>query len=182
MHQKAMIFFLPATSKFNFAFITIFRISTFGVTGKQFFEKVIIFIYKMISNMCIVFRKLHKTPHLKKWKAKLSLKGTKKCQKTNALRKPVFFLFFFNFTHQKNIKISPMQYEREDTEVVVSLPENSEGYITSKFRTDEIEEISCREQRLWIGIWNKSLTKNIEVKKEICVGIFCAGNKSWYRD
>ena len=56
--------------------------------------------------------------------------------------------FFFNFTHQKNIKICPMQYEREDTEVVVSLPENSEGYITSKFRTDEIEEISCREQRL----------------------------------
>ena len=83
-----------------------------------------------------------------------------------------FFLFFFNFTHQKNIKISPMQYEREDTEVVVSLPENSEGYITSKFRTDEIEEISCREQRLWIGIWNKSLTKNIEIKKKSVLGFF----------
>ena len=48
---KSYYFFLSATSKLNYAFITLFRISTFGVARKQFFKKVIIFAFEMISNI-----------------------------------------------------------------------------------------------------------------------------------
>ena len=51
-------------------------------------------------------------------------------------------LFFFSLYAPKNIKICPMQYRREDTKIVVSLPEKSKGYVTSKFKRYEIEEIS----------------------------------------
>ena len=62
--------------------------------------------------------------------------------------------------------------------VVVSLPENSQGYLTSKFRTDEIEQISCKKQRLWIGILNKSLTEDIEIKKNSVLGFFVLKTKA----
>ena len=52
----------------------------------------------------------------------------------------------------RNIKIGPKQYERQDADMVVSLPENSQGYFTSKFRTDEIEKTHCNKQRPWIGM------------------------------
>ena len=78
-------FFLSATSKLNFTLITIFRISTFGVTRKQFFKTVMIFIYKMISN--IVFFNSSSfviKPRLKKLETKLFLKGTTKMSKTQS--------------------------------------------------------------------------------------------------
>ena len=78
-------FFLSATSKLNFTLITIFRISTFGVTRKQFFKTVMIFIYKMISN--IVFFNSSSfviEPRLKKLETKLFLKGTTKMSKTQS--------------------------------------------------------------------------------------------------
>ena len=40
------------------------------------------------------------------------------------------------------MKICPMQYGRQDIEVVVSLPEKSKGYFTSKSQTHKIEKIS----------------------------------------
>ena len=43
-----------------------------------------------------------------------------------------------------------MQYERQDTDVVVSLPKNYQGFFTSKFRADKIEQVSHNKQRLWI--------------------------------
>ena len=53
----------------------------------------------------------------------------------------VFFFFL------QPIKISSMQFERYDTEITVILTENTRGYFTSKFRTDEIEEVCGNEQR-----------------------------------
>ena len=50
----------------------------------------------------------------------------------------------------RNIKIGPMQYERQDTDGVVSLPKNYQGFFTSKFRADKIEQVSHNKQRLWI--------------------------------
>ena len=42
-----------------------------------------------------------------------------------------------------------MQYGRQDTDVADSLPENSQGYLISKFfKADEREQVSCNEQRL----------------------------------
>ena len=54
---------------------------------------------------------------------------------------------FFFFLQPRNIKISSMQFERYDTEITVILTENTRGYFTSKFRTDEIEEVCGNEQR-----------------------------------
>ena len=72
----------------------------------------------------------------------------------------------FLFYALGKIKISSIQFERYDTGITVVLPENSQGYFTSKFRTDEIEEVCSNEQSIWIGILNKSLTENIEIKKK----------------
>ena len=52
---KSYILFLPAASEHNFAPMTISRISTFGVTRKQFFKKVIIFVHKMVRNIVFFF-------------------------------------------------------------------------------------------------------------------------------
>ena len=39
------------------------------------------------------------------------------------------------------------------------------GYFTSKFRSGKIETIVGNQQRIWIGILNKSLTEDIVIKK-----------------
>ena len=95
-------------------------------------------------------------------------KDNKNVKKPKHLKILVFLLYA-----PKNIKIGPMQYEIDGTEVVVSLPENSKR----KCRTYEIEGISCGEQRLWIGILNKSLTKNIDIKKKSVLGLFVLETK-----
>ena len=61
---KSYILFLPAASEHNFAPMTISRISTFCVTRKQFFKKVIIFVHKMVRNI-VFFLILH---HFLFWK------------------------------------------------------------------------------------------------------------------
>ena len=46
------------------------------------------------------------------------------------------------------IKISPMQFERNNTEITVTLPKNYHGYFTSKFRSGVIETINGNQQRI----------------------------------
>ena len=43
-----------------------------------------------------------------------------------------------------------MQFERYDTEVTAILPKNSCVYFTSKFKTDEIEQVCGDTQWIWI--------------------------------
>ena len=38
--------------------------------------------------------------------------------------------------------------------------------------------VLCREQRIWIGILNKSLRENIEIKKKSVLGFFVLETKS----
>lgn len=72
-----------------------------------------------------------------------------------------------------------MQYGRQDIEVVVSLPENSPGYLTSKFfKADEREQVSCNEQRLYTDNLIKSLTEDIDIKKQLFAEIFCVKTKT----
>ena len=59
-----------------------------------------------------------------------------------------------------------MQFERYDTEVTVILPKNSCVYFTSKFKTDEIEQVCGDTQRIWIWILNRSLTEEIVIKNQ----------------
>ena len=70
--------------------------------------------------------------------------------------------FFFA---PKKLKISSMQFERHDTEIMVILPKNYHGYFTSKFKADETEAISSDQQQIWIAILNRSLTEEIIIKK-----------------
>ena len=77
----------------------------------------------------------------------------------------------------RQLKISPMQFERYDTEVTVILPKNSCGYFTSNFKTDEIEQVCCDTQWIWIGSLNRSLTEKISTKKKQTVWFFCFRDK-----
>ena len=71
-----------------------------------------------------------------------------------------------------------MQYQKEDTEVVVSLPENSQRYVPLK--------INNRRNRGNFLLGTKDLdwypkqisNRKYQDKKAIYAGIFCARNKS----
>ena len=54
----------------------------------------------------------------------------------------------FLFYATRNLKIPSMLFERQDTEITVILPKNSCGYFPIKFKTDEIEQVSSKEQRI----------------------------------
>ena len=77
----------------------------------------------------------------------------------------------------RQLKLSPTQFERYDAEVAVILPENSCGYFTSKFKIDEIEQISGDIQRIWIEILNRSFTEEIVIKKSRPFGFFVLETK-----
>ena len=55
----------------------------------------------------------------------------------------------------RGINIEPA-IERIDTEIIVLLPDNSNGFVTSKFRADEIHKFNAKKQHLWVEILNKS--------------------------
>ena len=58
-----------------------------------------------------------------------------------------------------------MQFERLDAETTVILPKHFQGYFTSKYKTDKIEQVYGHEQQIWIGILNRSLTTKLSLKK-----------------
>ena len=65
----------------------------------------------------------------------------------------------------RQLKTSPMQFERYNIQITVILPKNPHGYFTSKFKTDEIEQVCGDTERIWIGILNRSLTEEIVITK-----------------
>ena len=69
------------------------------------------------------------------------------------------------------VKIEHATSIKIDTELVLLLPQNSKGFITSIFRGDEINEF-CSEKRLWIEILNKSFEDTVKIKKS-ALGIPC---------
>ena len=64
------------------------------------------------------------------------------------------------------VKIEPATSTKIDTEIIVSLPKKSKGFITSIFREEEINEFSSDQQRLWVEILNKSYEETLEIKKK----------------
>ena len=85
---------------------------------------------------------------------------SKNVKKPLHLKNGVFLIYA-----PRQLKISPMQFERYDTEVTVILHKNSCGYFTLNFKTDEIEQVCCDTQWIWIGNLNRSLTEEISIKK-----------------
>ena len=74
------------------------------------------------------------------------------------------------------MKICPMQYGRQDIEVVVSLPEKSKGYFRSKSKTQNRKNFLRGTKAL---DWYPKQISNGKYrdKKEIYAGIFCDRNK-----
>ena len=62
--------------------------------------------------------------------------------------------------------IEPAASMKKDTEMVVFLPQNSKGFVTSIFRGDKINEICSKKQCLWIEILTKSFEETLEIKKK----------------
>ena len=69
--------------------------------------------------------------------------------------------------------IAPATSEKIDTEVTAFLPKNSRGYITSKFKTDEINELFYGELFYGWKYLSKSFEDNIEIEKGHPIVFFC---------
>ena len=69
--------------------------------------------------------------------------------------------------------IAPATSEKIDTEVTAFLPKKSRGYITSKFKTDEINKLFYGELFYGWKYLNKSFEDNIEIEKGHPIVFFC---------
>ena len=58
--------------------------------------------------------------------------------------------------------------------ILAFIAKYSRGFVTSKFREDEINEIYSGEQRMWVEMLNKSCEFPIEIKKCCVLGFFVA--------
>ena len=69
-----------------------------------------------------------------------------------------------------DIKVELASYRRID-KVVVFLPTNSRGFITSKFNVDKLKEVFEGEHCLWIEILNRSF-EDTTINKNKLLGFF----------
>ena len=76
------------------------------------------------------------------------------------LRKNIFIIY-----SSKKVKIEPSTCLNIDTEIILSLPEKSNGFVTFIFSNDEVNELRQKKQRLQIEILNKSFEDTIEIKR-----------------
>ena len=68
------------------------------------------------------------------------------------------------------VNIEPATSYKIDTEIIVLLPNNSSGLVTSKFRGDEIHKFNAKKERLWVEILNKSYEDNLIFKNDSVIG------------
>ena len=68
------------------------------------------------------------------------------------------------------LKIEPASCSKIDAEVTAFLPTNSSSFLTSKFRSDDINEIFHGKHRSWVKILNKYFEDHIEIKKGQLLG------------
>lgn len=81
------------------------------------------------------------------------------------LRKNIFIIY-----SSKKVKIEPSTCLNIDTEIILSLPEKSNGFVASIFSGDEVNELRQKKQRLQIEILNKSFEDTIEIKRHSPLG------------
>ena len=81
------------------------------------------------------------------------------------LRKNIFIIY-----SSKKVKIEPSTCLNIDTEIILSLPEKSNGFAASIFSGDEVNELRQKKQRLQIEILNKSFEDTIEIKRHSPLG------------
>ena len=83
-------------------------------------------------------------------------KDTASTKNPNHIKRIAFIIY-----SPRHIKVEPASFRRIDTEILVFLPNNSRGFITSRFNCDELKEVFDGEHRLWIEILNRSFEDNI---------------------
>ena len=94
------------------------------------------------------------------------LKKTHQQLKIQNMKRNVFIIY-----SPRHIKIEPASFRRVDTEIVFFfLPQNSRGFITSRFNGNKLKEVFDGEHRLWIEILNRSFVDNIVIKKNKPLG------------
>ena len=81
------------------------------------------------------------------------------------LRKNIFIIY-----SSKKVKIEPSTCLNIGTEIILSLPEKSNGFVASIFSGDEVNELRQEKQRLQIEILNKSFEDTIEIKRHSPLG------------
>ena len=72
-------------------------------------------------------------------------KSSSSFKKPKHLKKNIFIVYCL-----RSVRIEPATSMKIDTEMVVFLPKNSKGFVTSIFQGDEINEICGQKQCLWI--------------------------------
>ena len=85
------------------------------------------------------------------------------------MKNNVFLLFAL-----RNIKVEPTEFQQIGSEILAFMTENARGFVTSKFRENEINEIWNGNQRLYVKILNKSCELPIELKKSCLLAFFVA--------
>ena len=55
--------------------------------------------------------------------------------------------------------------------LILSLPQNSKGFVTPIPLGDEISEFNTDKKRLWVEILNKSIEEPIKIKKNQPLGL-----------
>ena len=86
------------------------------------------------------------------------------------LRKNIFIIY-----SSKKVKIEPSTCLNIDTEIILPLPEKSNGFVASIFSGDEVNELRQKKQRLQIEILNKSFEDTIEIKRHSPLGFVVIG-------
>ena len=94
-------------------------------------------------------------------------KDSKNLKKPFHLKRKVFMLYA-----PRNITTEPTELKRIDSGILAFIPKSGRGFVTSKFREDEIIEISNGEQRLWAEIINRSCASPIVIPKGCVLGFF----------
>ena len=87
-------------------------------------------------------------------------KDNKRVKNPRHLERNVFILF-----SPRQFKIETATYKKIDTEVTAFLPTDSKGFLTSRFRGDEINVLFHGKHRLRVEIVNKSFEDHIEIKR-----------------
>ena len=72
---------------------------------------------------------------------------------------------YFILHSSRAVTVEQATCSKIDTNITLILPKNSNGFVTSKFREEEIFEVVVETQRLWIEILNKSYIEHIQIKK-----------------
>ena len=90
---------------------------------------------------------------------------SQRIKKPKHLARNVFILY-----SPKRVLVEPPDAAKIDTKKIILLPNNSKGFVTSKFRGDEIYRFSAKKQRLCVEILNQSYEDTSEIENRSVLG------------